>query len=88
MFVERETIYASKDVDMCLGGNLTLKYSTADDGAFVALERILREYDEFNVVDSTHFSRDDGTYCRYYIDPREWLNEDFQQAIVMWQLEF
>lgn len=87
MHVERETIWASAAVDMCLGGNLTLEYSPGLDAAFVALERILRQYDEYGVVDSTHFSREDGTYCRYYIDPREWLNEDFQQAIVMWQLE-
>jgi len=87
MFIERETIHASKDPNTCLGGNITLKYETKHDAAFVALERILREHDEFNVVDSTHFSREDGVYCRYYIDPREWLNEDFQQAIVMWQLE-
>lgn len=67
------------------GGSLTLAYSTRHDAANVALERIMREYQVRS--DTSHFFRDDVGHITYNIDPEQWLNEDFQQAIVMWQLE-
>jgi hypothetical protein len=78
MHIERETYPG-------YGGSLTLAYSARADAAVVSLERILREYQVRS--DTSHFFRDDVGYCTYNIDLEYWLNEDFQQAIVMWQLE-
>jgi hypothetical protein len=86
MLLEHETIRHSIDSDVCLGGHLTVKYSTASDSAIMRLEKILESYDQHGTTDVTVVSRDDGNYLRYYIDLPAWCSEEFHSDLVLWQL--